>query len=327
MLEGSVAVFLNILTIGIITFIVANVAISVVLARSLPSIATVEVAARRSLLWLLAVTPWLVASCVAGVFYVGYWNNALIGEGASFIHWHHMATHYWMSWHSVVLAAAGLFVGHILLRLGKRMLTHHREIQALTYYAIPRDSRVFEIESTRPFAFTTGFWRKRCFISSGVLQQLSSTEQDVVLTHEMAHLAHNDPFKKWLFASFAEFFIPHLAQPLKQHMTLAMEQDADNASLAANHEPTFVAMTLVKMARLSQQTSPVKHNELVASFSADVLEQRVFFLLGKLQLKPVNKLTTGLVSLAIVAVCVSSVDKIHHLMDVMFNHSGAISGF
>lgn len=327
MIEGSLAVFLNIATIALITFIVANATISVVIMRSLPSLHSLHVSPRRSILWLLVLTPWLVAASVAGVFYLGYLDSELLGESANFIHWHHMATHYWMSWHSAVLVLALMFVSKIAVSLGRRLWKHHHDLKALTDFAAPSQNDVFEIDSPKPFAFTTGFLRKRCFVSSGLLQQMSLNEQDVVLTHEMAHMAHNDPFKKWLFAAFAEFFLPRIAMGLKHHMTVAMEQDADNASIEANHEPTFVAMTLVKMARISQESSPVQHNELVANFAAEALEQRVHFLLGQLQLKPVNKITMLLVSLGVIAVCVSSVDRIHHLMDVLFMHSGAITGF
>lgn len=326
MIEGSLAVALNIFTIAIITFVVANLVISGLVRFGGISVSSLQLSPRRSLLWVLVLTPWIVAVCVASVFYMGYVHGGeLFGQGTDVIHWHHMATHYWMSWHTVVLLLASAFVLKVALSLGVKLYKHHGELQALTHLASHSRQHIYEVDSPRPFAFTSGFFRKRCFMSSGLMEHMSLAEQDVVLQHEMAHIAHNDPLKKWLFSIFAEFFLATVATELKHQMTLAMEQDADSASILANHEPTFVALTLVKMARISQEISPVQNNEFVANFAAEALEQRVHFLLGQLQLKPVNKLSLSGVSLAVMALCISSVDSIHHVMDLLFIHSGAIS--
>ena len=326
MIEGGVAVFLNILTIAIITFVVANVIISLVITHAVKTLSVLQLPSRRSLLWLLALTPWLVATSVAAVFYVGYLDSTLLGQSANYIHWHHMAEHYWMSWHSAVLLLALSFVAKVMVGLSHTLWKHHNDLQTLTVLASQTNGAFYEIDSPKPFAFTSGFLHKRCFISSGLLQHMSSREQDVVLQHELAHIAHNDPFKKWLFSAFTAFYLPPIASALTHQMTLAMEQEADKASIKANHAPTFVAMTLVKIARLSHTSSPIQHNPLVAHFAAEALEQRVQFLLGQLQLKPVNKMTILAVSLVVVVVCASSVDKIHHVMDLLFIHSGAIGG-
>lgn len=320
MIEGTLAVVLNTITIFIITFIIANLAVSIVASLIAQSFLTIQVQSRKVALWLLVTLPWLSALCVALLFLNGYISSNAFKSETEYAHWHHMDVFNWLTWHGATLIIALAFS---LCVLGRKLiqLRHHRnDLKSLTRLSSCLSDDVFEIELPEASAFTAGFIHKKCYITSGMLKDMTKDEVTVVLEHEKAHARNNDPLKKWIFSIFTAFFISSIATRLKLHMTLAMEQAADNAVVNDDVTSTFVAMTLIKVARLNALYSPVKDNELVANFGADVLEQRIYFLLGTLTLKPVNKSMTVTLIILILTACLLSIDGVHHLVETVFSH-------
>ncbi len=320
MIEGQLAVWLNIITIMVLAFVIANFTVSIIVSLLAQRFISLQVKSRKIVLWLLVTLPWLTSICVALVFLNGYTYSSVFESETEYAHWHHMSVFSWLSWHGATIVIALVFSGYIL---GKKLLQlrlHRRDLAQLTSFSKPLTSGVFEIELPQSSAFTAGFIDKKCFITSGMLKQMTDDEIAVILGHERAHAKMNDPLKKWLFGIFTAFFIPSLSAHLKLHITLAMEQAADNAVVNADITSIFVASTLVKAARLNAQYSPIKNNELVVNFGADVLEQRVYFLLGQLNLKPINKMVTAVLVIFILAVCFSSIDGVHHLIETVLSH-------
>lgn len=321
MVEGHLAVFLNTVTIISIAFIVANITISIIVSLLVQKFINVQVKSRKIVLWLLVTMPWLASVGVALFFLNGYVFSTVLQSETQYAHWHHMDVFNWLSWHGVTLIIAFIFSFTLLATKIIQLKKHRKNISHLESLSKPLRSGVFEIESIEASAFTSGFIHKRCFITSGMLNEMTKDEVDVILNHERAHAKVNDPLKKWLFSLFTSFFIPSLAAHLKLHMILVMEQAADNAVVNGGVTSTFVASTLLKAARLNTLYSPVNNYDLVANFGADVLEQRVFFLLGRLTLKPVNKIVMAILATLILSVCVSSIDGIHHLIETVLSHS------
>ena len=103
-------------------------------------------------------------------------------------------------------------------------------------------------------------------------------------------------------------------------MILAMEQEADNAVIKSGTSKLFVASTLVKVAKLNAQSDLLKNKSLVVNFGADVLEQRIYFLLDKLKLEPIHKGITFSLVMVLVIVSSASIDGIHHFMETFFGH-------
>ncbi|GAB5393375.1 MAG: hypothetical protein Altm1KO_28930 [Alteromonas macleodii] len=99
-----------------------------------------------------------------------------------------------------------------------------------------------------------------------------------------------------------------------------MEQDADNAVLEEGIDRIFVASTLIKVAKLNAQEDILKSSALVVNFGADVLEQRIYFLLGRLQLSPINKTVAFSFAIALFFLCMTSLDGVHHLIETVFSH-------
>ncbi|KGJ90997.1 M56 family metallopeptidase [Colwellia psychrerythraea] len=320
MVTGQLAVWLNIITIVILAFVIANLTVSAIVSLLTQKFISLQVKSRKIVLWLLVILPWLTSIFVALVFLNGYTSATIFEAELDYAHWHHMSVFSSLSWHGATLIIALIFTLYILVKKLIQLKRHHQDLAQLTSFSKPLTRGVFEIELAESSAFTAGFIDKKCFITSGMLKEMTDEEIAVILGHERAHAKMNDPLKKWLFSIFTAFFIPSLAAHLKLHMTLAMEQAADNAVVNNDITSTFVASTLVKAARLNALYSPVKNNELVANFGADVLEQRVYFLLGQLNLKPVNKMLTVVLVIFILAVCFSSIDGVHHLIETVLSH-------
>ncbi len=320
MIEGQFAIWLNTITIAILAFIIANFTVSIVVSLLAQQFINLQVNARKAVLWLLATLPWLISLTIALLFLNEYSSSTVFVSESEYAHWHHMAEFNWFSWHGATLIIALAFTSVIVVKKCIQLKHHHNDLANLTSLSKPFSKDIFEIELPESSAFTAGFINKKCFITTGMLQEMTRDEIAVILGHEKAHARVNDPLKKWLFSIFSTFFIPSLAAHLKLHMILAMEQAADNAVVNDNITSTFVASTLVKAARLNAHNGVVKDNELVANFGADVLEQRVYFLLGQLNLKPVNKILTAILLICILAVCLSSIDGVHHLIEIVLSH-------
>lgn len=324
MFEGSVAIWLNILTIAILTFVLANGAVSAVVSILAQRFLTLQVASRKSALWLLVTLPWIASLCVTICFAYKYYFSSPFNNTFSFAHWHHIAEFSWTSWHGITLLIAIAYLMYVLFKKSSQLHQHRKQLDILTALSQPLSSvaasGLYEIEASYASAFTSGFITKRCFITSHLLANTSLQEQTIIIKHEQAHANNNDPLKKWVFSILAMFFVPTLGARLKLHMTLAMEQDADNAVISDNLEPTLVASTLVKVARLNATQSPFSHSELVANFGADVLEQRVYFLLGQLNLKPANKWFTVFFIITTLMICIASIDSLHHFIETIFKH-------
>jgi Zn-dependent protease with chaperone function len=320
MSEGILAIFLNVMTIAVIAFFIANVSVSIVVSLLAQKFLAMQVQPRKVVLWLLVTTPWLASLCVSLLFLNGYLSSSILETDIEYVHWHHMNVFKWLSWHGITLMIGLFFSLYIVVNKLIQLRRHKHDLASLTALSIPFDEKVQEIEMPEVIAFTTGFSKKLCFISSGMIQELTHDELTVVIKHEKAHVKSNDPLKKWLFSLFSAFFISSLANRLKLHMTLAMEQLADDAVIDDELTSEFIASTLIKVARLNASYSPIKSNDLVANFGADVLEQRIYFLLGQLDLKPVNKSITGVLMLLILCMSLSSIDAIHHLIETVFNH-------
>jgi len=320
MTEGILAVFLNVMTITVIAFFIANVSVSFIVSLLTQKFLAMQVQPRKLVLWLLVITPWLASLSVSLLFLNGYLSSSVLETEIEYVHWHHMTVFNWLSWHGITLLIGLFFSLYIVVKKFIQLRRHQHDLTSLTALSTPFDEKVQEIEMPEVIAFTTGFSKKMCFISSGMIQELTHDELTVVIRHEKAHVKSNDPLKKWLFSLFAAFFITSLASRLKLHMTLAMEQLADDAVIDDELTSEFIASTLIKVARLNASYSPIKSNDLVANFGADVLEQRIYFLLGQLDLKPVNKGVTGVLMVLILLMSLSSIDAIHHLIETVFNH-------
>ena len=313
------SVFFNLLAIFSITFIVANVSLSAIFSLLGQQIIKIEVKSRKFLLWTVVSLPWALSFVPAILILQAYHTGDNLYDFA-LLHWHHMTHFEWFSWHGFTVGVALFFVMYVLISQGRLLWNHKREIESLMCFSKNIETDIYQIESDNASAFTSGFFTKKCFVTTALIEQTTCEEYDVVIKHERAHIAINDPAKKWLFTLLCLFFIKPIAQRLKLHMILAMEQEADNAVIKSGTSKLFVASTLVKVAKLNAQSDLLKNKSLVVNFGADVLEQRIYFLLDKLKLEPIHKGITFSLVMVLVIVSSASIDGIHHFMETFFGH-------
>lgn len=319
-IEGDIALWLNFLAVCVISFAVANIAVSALTSILAQRFLQLEIPSRKHTLWLLVTIPWLVSLIIAACFLYPVLEYSPFSPVQNYTHWHHMNTFYMDSWHSVTLMAALTYIAWVGINKLSGLKQHSQQLSTLHQFATPLRDKVFVLENHQASAFSSGFRHPKCYITSGMLDQMNANELEIIIQHELAHIRRRDPFKKWLFSLLVTFFIPVIANRLKLHMVLAMEQAADEAVIEYNHQPIDIASTLIKAARLNASNHNMLDQDLVANFGAEVLEQRVYFLLGQLQLKPLSPfLSLGLFA-SVICLCALSLDSIHHIIETIFSH-------
>lgn len=325
MIEGALALWFNITAIAVLSFIAANTIVSLFVAVFDTKLALFEVKSRKYALWLTVTLPWLVALFVACYFAFISTTPSFAQQSDAYAHWHHMEEFSISSWHSFTLLMAMAVMAAILLKKLRVLHKHQHDLALLKQMSTPLSGdtyqlNTYQLNTEQSSAFTCGFINQRCYITSGLLDRTTLDEQQVILGHEQAHMLARDPLKKWIFNLLATFFVTPVAARLKLKMILAMEQHADNAVINTEYSSTFVAATLVKIARLNATENSLIDNELVASFGAEILEQRVYSLLGQLTLKPISRRLTLTFMIIVVSVSLYSIDGIHHLIETLFTH-------
>ncbi|QQX78813.1 M56 family metallopeptidase [Shewanella sp. KX20019] len=320
MIEGTLAVWLNISAIAVISFVAANIIVSILVAIFDAKVARFELKSRKVALWLVVTLPWVAALVVALYFSLSDLSSPFVQQTGAYAHWHHMTTFELASWHAATLILALLGLSFTVLKKLRALRQHQQSMQSLHGLSTSLSDGVYQLKTSELSAFASGFIKQRCYITSGLLANSSEDEQQVILMHERAHMASRDPLKKWLFNLLASFFVIPIAQRLKLQMVLAMEQAADNAVIGSKYSSTFIASTLVKVARLNANSHNFVDNEMVSSFGAEILEQRVYSLLGELTLKPISSPLTITLMIIVTAVSAYSIDAIHHLIETLFTH-------
>lgn len=322
MIYGQWALALNLFTVAILAFLVANVIVSFAFWSIKNKIQNYTISTRKSLLWLCVLLPWIVAVTVtlffspvvqSGVFFV--WLTELA-------HWHHPDVFYFLSWHSVSLV---VFLGFsIKLIIQKLMLAYknHHQVTLLRALATTKGEGVLIIDTPIPTAFTGGLIKPTCFISTGLIANLTSDDVEIIIEHELAHLHYSDPLKKWGFSFFSAYFTPNVNQVLVSMMAITMEQAADTFLVKNPKQAQNVASTIVKFTKLASGNSIHKHysNELFVHFCRNSIEKRVLHLLSDTKLKPFPMSMILFCGVILTLISTTSVDSIHHAIETLLNH-------
>ncbi len=322
MIYGQWALALNILTIVVLAFIVANGFVSIVFWSVKNNIQNYTVSTRKSLLWLCVLSPWIIALTVTLFFSPFFQSGEVFVWLTELAHWHHPDIFYFLSWHSISLI---IFFGFsIYIAIGSLVLAYknHHQIRFLRTLATKKSENVLIIDSPIPTAFTGGLIKPSCFISSGLIELLNSDDIEIIIQHELSHLHYADPLKKWIFSFFAAYFTPNINKMLKSMMAISMEQAADSFFVKSQQQAHNVASTLVRFTKLAAKYSISKQykSELLVHFCRQSIEQRVLQLLSDTQFKPfpMKVVFLGVILLAVIST--TSVDSIHHAIETLFNH-------
>lgn len=315
MIEGIWAPILNLLTLNVLVFVMSLLGVSVFIGCYKNTFSKINSQHRKFLLWLYVLTPWLISVLVSLLFIAtGFFTPDTPLNTVA--HWHHKNSFELMSWHSFSLSLFIMLLCFLVVKKFRNLMKHYDEIQLLHEFSVKKHADFYTIEAKQASAFTCGLIKQYCFLSTGLLEKITEDEKNIILHHELAHAQAKDPLKKWLFSFFAAFFIPSLKNYLITNMTLAMEQEADQAVVLAKYAPTCIASTLVKVARLSSH-SPAY--EMSHHFSMELLEQRVHYLLGLQEAKPCKLILPLTTFIAFTLLTILSIDSLHHFIERFLN--------
>ena len=322
MIYGQWALAFNLLTIAVLSFIIASVFVSIVIYFVKNNIQSYTVSTRKSLLWLSVLSPWIIALFTSLLF------GSFFQSGTTFIwlteltHWHHPDIYYFLSWHSISLIAFFGFSFTIAVRSIIVAYKNHYQIILLRNLVTKKIENVFILDSSIPTAFTGGLIKPSCFISSGLMEQLDSDDIKIIIQHELAHIHYADPLKKWVFSILSSYFLPNVKKVLKSMMAITMEQAADSFFVKTQQQAHNVASTLVRFTKLAAKHSihEQSKSELLVHFCRQSIDQRVLELLNDNQLKPFPMKLVLLTIILLATISMTSLDSLHHAIETLFDH-------
>ena len=322
MIYGQWALAFNLLTVGVLAFIVANLVVSSVFWSVKEKLADYAVATRKSLLWLFVLTPWCIALSVTLFFSPFLQTSPAFVWLTGIAHWHHPDVFNFLSWHSVSVLIFIAFSLTVFTKKMRLLYQNHHQISLLRALGTKKSKQVIIIESSIPTAFTGGLGKPSCFVSTALIEQTSADELAIIIQHELAHVHYCDPLKKWLFSFFSAYFTHHVKRLLISMMSLSMEQDADSFFIKNQQQSHNVASTLLKFTKLAANYSiePQYKSDLLVHFCRHSLEQRVLHLLNDKQSKPFPKGGVLITMLLLVLISTTSVDGLHHVIETLFTH-------
>jgi beta-lactamase regulating signal transducer with metallopeptidase domain len=323
MIFGHIGLALNLLTIGVISFVAALFTVSALshFTRS-PSLPFNAVAKRR-LLWGLVTLPWVASVVSMALLTVPDLLQQYAGWLSSIAHFHHVYEFNILSWHGLTLL---LFCGFFVCLFLRRIINAAKtslDLCQLDYFSEvhKRKPAISVLRADIPLAFTSGFFRPRFYLTTGLLAKLTEQEFDIVERHELAHARSFDPILKYLFSFFAAFFPRAIEVRLNHTMALVMEQNADETVLKQVPDEALIAKTILKVVRLCNAYN-VSHTPSLVScnFVGDQLQQRIHYLMNEDKGRPFPVWSFTLLTLCLIVTSALSVDLAHHTVERIFTH-------
>ena len=182
---------------------------------------------------------------------------------------------------------------HCLLR---QWSTARRLRLALDSIGVTTDNFV-RLESSRPMAFTLGWFKPEIFISAGMLAACSNRDITCIVQHERAHRERHDNLRLFIAQMLSAPLPASWSQAMLNDLKLFCEKACDlSAAHATSRE--CVAAALVRVARLQHQTGTTAD----FAFVGNQTEQRIRTLLDAPQSPLANErvFAAGAASLLII---------------------------
>lgn len=321
MISGFSAFILNWISVIAISSLIVVGLITISIQVKTNRFGRFTVDARRSFLWLVALSPWIIG-ILAGFIALSstgdYWA-ARISSGI--FHWHHPQAFILASWHGTSIAISLIYVMYVSIEHVLRLLDSGNKLNTLVALAEPLDSDIQRLDTDTPAAFTAGYLKPKSYITQALLSQLSTEELSIIKLHEKEHVRRYDPAKKCLFQLLTALFPRKVSQRLNQSMTTAMEQGADRAISDEISDRATIATTLLKVRRLVAQPLHLHADtSLVCNYGIDNIEQRIEYLLAEDRGRSIPVVATFLFFVSMSVLCAMSADYIHHTIEYTLSH-------
>ncbi|MDF1818036.1 MAG: M56 family metallopeptidase [Immundisolibacteraceae bacterium] len=326
MLINQSAMVLNLLSVAVMTLLVATALQALTLLPAARFLARLSPDAQKKALWLFVTTPWgvsivCVLVCLPSLLRLErpFWLDPLV-------HWHHPFAFQLNSWHGATMLVFFLGVGYLISRKWADSVRHLNSLNTLRQLSQARATRqwnldqdVVVLESPTPLAFTAGLRSPKCYVTTGLIQRISETELDIIIDHERAHITHKDTQKKLLFAMLAALYPRPVARRLNQLFSLASELLAD-ARVSHSYCKFDIAQTLISAARVQRLFTGNTNAGLVNYFVAEDVDYRVRALVQPQELMPFPWTFSLLAMVSITILSSIGVDGLHHLLETGLSH-------
>lgn len=247
--------WLNLLWMFIVIAACCWVLANILVALFSPLLSTKRKLHSRKHMWFLAALPW-VLPLIAIVSLL----LLALAKSWGWIHHHcevHQAHHpHFCLEHLPALAmhfsrslAAFLLVagmlGLFIIRVFAQFRLH--KLSGVFQKLTTGTSTIKKLNDSRPLAFALGIFKPSIFISKGLQSQLSKRQVRMVISHEIAHLRHNDVLKNTLFEILLSIHL--VPQELRSSWYLSSELRADQ-HVARDFDRFEIAEVLIKLRRL-----------------------------------------------------------------------------
>jgi len=321
MIQGEAAIFLNVLSITAFSALLLVAIISLLVKLNPGNLNAYTAPSRRRILWLIALSPWLVGFVAAALALFSDSPYLPIPDSFDLLHWHHPQEFIFTSWHGLSTLFAVSYTGFIFIQNVSRLIQNSRQMQLLHALAEQDDDGFYQLDSDAPTAFTAGYSKPQCYITSALRRQLNVDEYIIVQLHEKEHARQFDPLKKWFYQLLTAFFPLSVSRQLNQWMVLAMEQCADSAVSRVIADKSLIAMTLIKVKRLAVRPfGNTLDDRALCHYGNDCIHERIHYLLSDESEKRFPAFLIILTTLSMSIICALSADIFHHLIEYTLSH-------
>jgi len=324
MLIGIWAYILNLASIAVLAFAMGIVVLSVCSPLVIKQFGELSAKHRKVALWIWVLGPWSLGLLTTLLFTPFSQKMVVSGEISNVAHWHHFYVFHAESWHGIVLLAFLLFTVWRFARVVQRARSQQKAMKTLCMLSTFRDKcfgslPVFLVNSDISTAFTAGLAKPGCYISTGLIKQLTKNERDIVVRHELAHVDCRDPLVTVVFTICSSFYPKSVRRQQLRQFLLVTEQLADQRA-TRRHAASDVASALIKVARLQRVSPNLFTGAPVSYFGADHLSERIQSLLATNNTKAFPVLGYLGAMAFLLAASITTIDGLHHLVEFVFTH-------
>lgn len=213
-----------------------------------------------------------------------------------------------------------LMVLPIMILFINRLYAHGkviRELVANSRYDQALDAWV--VRSSSPSAFCVGIFRRRVFVSDGLLRSLPSNQVDIVLGHEHGHARRADALLVFALQLLTVPFLRNTRRGLMTEFLLSVEYECDQRAAEQCGDSLAVADTLVRLGRMRlEQPGFADPPVQLPIFSAigQSLERRVTWLVQSPAHSHdgITVMVERLICYAVILSCIIA-EPVHHVLE------------
>ncbi len=195
-----------------------------------------------------------------------------------------------LPWICIAILFTGIGMAiHMLFRM---LSWNHRFVRSITPLSIENRSELKKIllyarlynhlvlfdNDVLKCAFTSGLWRPKIYLSTGICSYLTAKELQTVILHETDHIINKAPLMLFILRILCKlnFFLP-INRYLLNLYSSACEKAADDAAVNISGEPLELASALLKLSRF--RTPATLYPTVAFSRGESIVEDRIMRLL------------------------------------------------